>query len=67
MSKKTYGRVPKKRAGSGSVSPRYGSDDQDPYHYGTDPEHWCCGSGSAFTWLSWIRIRIGNADPDPGA
>ncbi len=24
------------------------------------------GSGSAFIWLSWIRIRIGNADPDPG-
>jgi hypothetical protein len=25
--------------------------------------------GSAFIWLSWIRIwiRIGNADPDPGA
>ncbi len=27
----------------------------------------CCGSGSALIWLSWIRIRIGNADPDPGA
>ncbi len=27
----------------------------------------CCGSGSAFFWLSWIRIRIGNADPDPAA
>jgi hypothetical protein len=30
----------------------------------------CCGSDphrSAFIWLSWIRIRIGNADPDPGA
>jgi hypothetical protein len=27
----------------------------------------CCGSGSAFNWLSWIRIRIGNAQPDPGA
>ncbi len=23
--------------------------------------------GSAFIWLSWIRIRIGNVDPDPGA
>jgi hypothetical protein len=22
---------------------------------------------SAFIWLSWIRIRIGNVDPDPGA
>jgi hypothetical protein len=22
---------------------------------------------SAFIWLSWIWIRIGNADPDPGA
>jgi hypothetical protein len=22
--------------------------------------------GSALIWLSWIRIRIGNADPDPG-
>jgi hypothetical protein len=21
--------------------------------------------GSALIWLSWIRIRIGNADPDP--
>jgi hypothetical protein len=27
----------------------------------------CCGSGSALIWQSWIRIRIGNADPDPGA
>jgi hypothetical protein len=27
----------------------------------------CCGSGSAFIWLFWIRIRIVNADPDPGA
>ncbi len=29
----------------------------------------CWGSGSAFIWLSWIRIRfrIGNADPDSGA
>ena len=33
-----------------------------------------CGSvvdpnphGSAFIWLSWIRIRMGNADLDPGA
>jgi hypothetical protein len=26
----------------------------------------CCGSGSAFIWLSWIRIRIGIVDPDPG-
>jgi hypothetical protein len=28
----------------------------------------CCGSDSewsAFIWLSWIRILIGNADPDP--
>ncbi len=24
------------------------------------------GSGSALIWLSWIRSRIGNADPDPG-
>ncbi len=23
--------------------------------------------GSAFIWLLWIRIRIGNANPDPGA
>jgi hypothetical protein len=23
--------------------------------------------GSSLTWLSWIRIRNGNADPDPGA
>jgi hypothetical protein len=23
--------------------------------------------GSALIWLSWIWIRIGNADPDPGA
>ncbi len=23
--------------------------------------------GSVLIWLSWIRIRIGNADPDPGA
>jgi hypothetical protein len=23
--------------------------------------------GTAFIWLPWIRIRIGNADPDPGA
>jgi hypothetical protein len=27
----------------------------------------CCGSGSALMWLFWIRIRIGNEDPDPGA
>ncbi len=27
----------------------------------------CCGSGSALFWRSWIRIRIGIADPDPGA
>jgi hypothetical protein len=28
----------------------------------------CCGSGSAFILVSWIRIRIriGNTDPDPG-
>ncbi len=30
---------------------------------------WCSiqyrGSGSALIWLSWIRIRIGNGDPDP--
>jgi hypothetical protein len=24
-------------------------------------------SGSALIWLSWIQIRIGNADPDTGA
>jgi hypothetical protein len=24
----------------------------------------CCGSGSAFIWPSWIRVRIGNADSD---
>jgi hypothetical protein len=23
----------------------------------------CCGSGSALIWLSWIRIRVGYADP----
>ncbi len=28
---------------------------------------YCYGSGSAFIWLSWIRIRFGNADPDWGA
>ncbi len=27
----------------------------------------CFGSGSAQPWVSWIRIRIGNADPDPEA
>jgi hypothetical protein len=27
----------------------------------------CCGSGSALTWLSWIRILVGNLCPDPGA
>jgi len=27
----------------------------------------CCGSGSALTWLSWIRILVGNVFPDPGA
>jgi hypothetical protein len=27
----------------------------------------CFGSRSALIWLSWIRILIGNADPDPGA
>ncbi len=26
----------------------------------------CCGSGSALIWLSWIWIRVGNSDPDPG-
>jgi hypothetical protein len=26
----------------------------------------CCGSGSAFIWLSWIRMRNGNAYPDSG-
>ncbi len=28
----------------------------------------CCGSGpgSAFILVGWIRIRIGNSDPDPG-
>jgi hypothetical protein len=26
----------------------------------------CCGSGSAFILVRWIRIRIGNTDPDPG-
>ena len=25
----------------------------------------CCGSGYALIWLSWFRIRIGQADPDP--
>jgi hypothetical protein len=24
----------------------------------------CCGFGFAMLWLSWIRIRIGSADPD---
>ncbi len=28
---------------------------------------YCCGSRSALILLSWIRIRIGNAVPDPGA
>jgi hypothetical protein len=27
----------------------------------------CCGSRSAWIWSSWVRIRIGNANPDPGA
>ncbi len=27
----------------------------------------CFGSRSAWIWLSWIRIRIGNADTDPAA
>jgi hypothetical protein len=27
----------------------------------------CCGSGFAVVWLSWIRIRIGYAESDPGA
>jgi hypothetical protein len=27
----------------------------------------CCGSGSALIWLSWIRIRIRKADPDPAS
>jgi hypothetical protein len=27
----------------------------------------CGGSGSALIWLSWIRIRIAKADPNPGA
>jgi hypothetical protein len=26
----------------------------------------CCGSGSALSLVGWSRIRIGNADPDPG-
>ncbi len=25
----------------------------------------CLGSGSVVIWLSWIRIRIGNPNPDP--
>jgi hypothetical protein len=25
----------------------------------------CCGSGSAFILLGWIRIRNGNTEPDP--
>ncbi len=25
------------------------------------------GSGSALIWFFWFRIRIGKADPDPGA
>jgi hypothetical protein len=24
----------------------------------------CCGSGSVLIWLSWVRIRIWNADPE---
>jgi hypothetical protein len=35
------------------------------------PQGWsqnqCCGSGSAFIWLSLVRIRSGNVNPDPGA
>jgi len=43
-----------------------------PLQEGSATLHHCCGSGSAphgsiFIWLSWIRIRIGNADPDSGA
>jgi hypothetical protein len=30
---------------------------------GADPEQY----GSVLIWLFWIRIRIGKADPDPGA
>ncbi len=33
------GRSLTKRAGSGSVSQRYGSPDPDPYQNITDPEH----------------------------
>ncbi len=29
-------------------------NDADPQHW----KNWCCGSGSTFIWLSWIRIRI---------
>ncbi len=25
----------------------------------------CCGRGSALGFVGWIRICIGNADPDP--
>jgi hypothetical protein len=42
---------------SGSLDPA-GPSVVDP-----DPD----SPGSAFIRLSWIRIRIGNADPDPGA
>jgi hypothetical protein len=37
-----------KRAGSGSVSQRYGSEDPDPdpYQNTTDPEHWLVGCGT---------------------
>ncbi len=33
-----------------------------PYDSAADPDP----HGSALIWLSWVRIRIGNADPDPG-
>ena len=36
-----------KRAGSGSISPRYGSADPDPYQNVSDPEHWLGSTGAS--------------------
>ncbi len=41
-------KVTDERAGSGSVSQRYGSDDPDPQQNVTDPEHCCSGTPCVF-------------------
>ncbi len=61
----------RKIAGSGSIGHRHGSadPDPDPHQNAMDPQH--CSvvdpdpHGSPFVWLCWIRIRIGNAGPEP--